>query len=93
MEKLKDVLANNAYDYNKKMIRKIQQVRSYEVELIELADFLIGAVAYAHRGLKNSAAKLELVEQMKRRSKYSLLKSTLVKEDKVNIFVWKGRQV
>lgn len=35
-----------------KMIRKIQQVRSHEVELIELADFLIGAVAYAHRGLK-----------------------------------------
>lgn len=93
VEKLKDVLANNAYDYNKKMIRKIQQVRSHEVELIELADFLIGAVAYAHRGLKTSAAKLELVEQMKRRSKYSLLKSTLVKEDKVNIFVWKGRQV
>lgn len=93
MEKLKDVLANNAYDYNKKMIRKIQQVRSHEVELIELADFLIGAVAYAHRDLKTSAAKLELVEQMKRRSKYSLLKSTLVKEDKVNIFVWKGRQV
>ena len=93
MEKLKDVLANNAYDYNKKMIRKIQQVRSHEVELIELADFLIGAVAYAHRGLKTSAAKLELVEQMKRCSKYSLLKSTLVKEDKVNIFVWKGRQV
>ena len=93
MEKLKDVLANNAYDYNKKMIRKIQQVRSHEVELIELADFLIGAVAYVHRGFNTSAAKLELVEQMKRRSKYSLLKSTLVKEDKVNIFVWKGRQV
>lgn len=34
------------------MIRKIQQVRSHEVELIELADFLIGAVAYAHRDLK-----------------------------------------
>ena len=93
VEKLKNVLANNAYDYNKKMIRKIQQVRSHEVELIELADFLIGAVAYAHRGLNTSVAKLELVEQMKQRSKYSLMKSTLVKEDKVNIFIWKGRQV
>lgn len=90
IEKLRTVLCNNAYDFDKKVVRKLQQVRSHEVELIQLADFLIGAVCYVHRGLNTSATKLEMIEQIRRRSGYSLLKNTLYKEDKVNIFVWKS---
>ena len=91
VERLRDVLCNNALDFNKNCINKIQQVKSHEVELIELSDFLIGAVMYTNRGLTTSSAKLELISQMKSKSTYSLTKSTLLRENKVNIFIWKGR--
>jgi hypothetical protein len=91
--KLREYLCSSKYDFDKKMLKKIQQVRSHEVELIQLADFLTGAVCYSNRGLTTSRAKLELIEQIKERSGYLLNKSTLYKEDKVNIFVWKEREM
>lgn len=91
VEKLQQFLCHSAYDFERKMLRKIQQVRSHEVEIVQLADFLTGAICYVHRGLESSSAKLELISQIRRRSGYSLLKSTLYKEDKMNIFVWKGK--
>lgn len=92
VEKLQDVLRNNTYDFNKEIISRVQQVRSHEVELIELADFLTGAVGYLHRGLDRSSAKLQILEKIKERSGYSLMNSTLVKEEKFNIFIWKGKK-
>lgn len=91
VDRLQEYLCNSAYDFDKNVVRRIQQVRSHEVELIQLADFLIGAVCYVHRNLQTSATKLELIEQIRKRSGYSLLKTTLYKEDKMNIFVWKGK--
>ncbi len=93
VEKLQDVLRNNHYDYKKRIIRKIQQVDSKEVEILQLTDLLTGAVSYIHRGLQGSTAKLKLIEKIKHRSGYSLLQSTLVKEDKCNIFIWRARNV
>lgn len=90
VEKLQEVLCNNHYDFNREMIQKVQQVRSDEVELVALADLLIGAVTYLHRGLDSSEAKLKLIERIKKRSGYSLLSSTLYRENKFNIFVWKS---
>lgn len=93
VNKLHEYLCNSQYDFNKKMIKKIQQVNSQHVELIQLTDFLLGAVAYTHRRLNTSTAKLSLIEQIKIRSGYSLLYTTLYKENKMNIFVWKGKEV
>ena len=90
VHKLEQVLRNDKYDYSKEIIKKVQQVRSHEVELIQLADLLTGAVAYVNRGLKTSAAKNELVEQIRYRSRYSLVKSTLIREKKFNIFIWES---
>lgn len=92
VRKLHEVLCNNAYDFDKKMINRIQQVRSHEVELIGLADFLTGAVCYLNRGLKTSSAKQHIIEKMSHRSGYSLTQSTLYMEDKVNVFIWKGNK-
>lgn len=92
VEKLQNVLCNNAYDFNKRVVRKIQQVRSHEVELVQLADFLLGAICYVHRGLRTSESKLRIIELIKERSGYSLLKTTLYKEDKMNIFIWEPRK-
>jgi len=91
--KLHEVLSNANYDFQQTIIKKFQTVRSHEVELVQLTDFLIGIVSYANRGLKTSEAKLKLVSRMKERSALSLIKSTLVKEKKVNLFKWHPYEV
>ncbi|MCX4364024.1 MAG: DUF3800 domain-containing protein, partial [Clostridia bacterium] len=55
-----------------------------------LADLLIGALSYLHRDKNTSAAKLSLIERIKARSGYNLKSSTLYRENKFNIFVWKS---
>lgn len=87
---LEQVLRNDKYDYAKEIIKKVQQVRSHEVELIQLADLLTGAVSYVNRGLSDSRAKNILIDHLKHRSKYSLTKSTLIREQKFNIFLWES---
>lgn len=89
IEKLHEVLCNNQYDFSHKMIQRVQQVSSKEVELIALADFFTGALSYFHRGLNTSTAKLKLIEKIKERSGYTLDRSTLYKEDKFNLFIWR----
>lgn len=90
ISKLHEYLCNKHYDFDRSIVKKIQQVRSHEVELIQLSDFLTGAVGYINRGLTTSNAKIEIVELIRSLSGYSLTKSTLFKENKMNIFVWKG---
>jgi hypothetical protein len=88
VDKLHEVLCNNHYDFNRKLIRKVQQVRSEEVELVALADLMIGALSYLHRNKNTSEAKLKLIERIKTRSGYNLMASTLFRENKFNIFIW-----
>ena len=65
-------------------------MRSEEVELAALADLLIGAISYIHRYKDTSEAKLKLIERIKARSGYNLKSSTLYRENKFNIFVWRS---
>lgn len=90
VEKLHEILCNNHYDFKRELIRNVQQVRSHEVELVTLADLLIGAISYLHRGIVTSEAKLKLIERIKSRSGYNLTSSTLYRESKFNVFIWKG---
>jgi|APMI01.1.fsa_nt_gi hypothetical protein len=92
VHKLEQVLRNDKYDYSKEIIKKVQQVRSHEVEILQLTDLLVGATAYVNRGLANSKAKNELINLIKHRSKYSLTKSTLLKERKFNVFIWEPQK-
>jgi hypothetical protein len=88
--KLHEVLANASADFDRRIIRRIQQVRSHEVEQIQLADLLIGAISYANRGLASNSAKVAFVRRMQERSKLSLTKTTLVRAEKVNILIWEA---
>ena len=88
VEKLHDVLSNNLYDFRREIIERVQIVRSHEVEILQLADLLIGAVSYVNRALQSSTAKLALIERMRERSGYDLTRTTLFREEKVNLFVW-----
>lgn len=88
--KLRDVLCNNMYDFRREIIRPIQTVRSHEVQILQLCDILLGAVAYVNRGLETSPAKLRLIERIKERSGYTLRQTTLLGETKVNLFHWRA---
>lgn len=92
VQKLHEVLANSQYDFDRSIIERVQQVRSHEVELLQLADLLIGALGYLHRGLKTSQAKLALVDHIKQGSKLTLLNNTLFQADKINLLVWSPQQ-
>lgn len=86
--KLHDVLCNNFYDFERNIIERVQTVRSHEIELVQLADLLIGAVSYVNRGLRTNSAKTAVIEKFKMLSGYTLVKTNLLRETKVNIFVW-----
>lgn len=92
MEKLHDILSNNICDYSREIIQKIQLVRSHEVALLQLADLLIGALVYINRGVYKSSAKKKLVEYLKEKTGYTLTKTTLLREDKFNILIWKASE-
>ena len=92
VRKLHDVLCNNMYDFERKIISRVQTVRSHEVEQLQLADLLVGAVGYANRKLDTSTAKAALVNRMQKRSGYNLDRTTLLREDKVNLFRWQAQE-
>lgn len=86
---LHNCLCNSQYDFNREAIQKIQQIRSHESELIQLADLLIGALSHLHRGVQTSAAKQALIARIRARSGYSLLQNTWYRESKFNLLVWR----
>lgn len=86
--KFHDVLCKNMYDFERKIIERVQTVHSHEVELLQLADLIIGAVAYVNRGLSGNAGKDALIARIRERSGYFLTQTTLLREEKVNLFVW-----
>jgi hypothetical protein len=88
IEKLHGVLCHNIFDFSREIIERVQSIRSDEIEQLQLADLLIGAISYCNRGVQTSQAKLALVERMRQRSRYSLTRSTLFREQKVNLFRW-----
>lgn len=92
VRKLHDVLCNSMYDFNRTIIERVQTVHSHEVEQVQMADLLIGIISYVNRSLGDSSAKVRLVERMRKRSGYALTRTTLLREEKVNIFVWKPQE-
>ena len=87
---LRDVLSNNMYDFNYKIIQKIQNVRSEDCVILQLADLLIGALGYFHREKNTNTAKINIVNLIKELSGYSLERNTLYKEEKFNLLIWQG---
>lgn len=89
--KLHDVLANSRYDFDHRMVERVQIVESHAVEQLQLADLLLGAVSYVNRGLETSSAKTGLVRRIQQRSGYDLTRTTLLREQKFNLFHWAGQ--
>jgi hypothetical protein len=90
--KMHDVLCNNLYDFNRAIVEHVQVVESHAVEQLQVADLLLGAVGYISRGLNSSSAKNALISRIKKRSCYSLIRPTLLRESKFNLFIWRGQE-
>ncbi len=88
VRKLREVLCSSLYDFDAEIVSDIQILRSEDVELMQLADLLIGAVGYVNRGRAENAGKVAVVERIKERSRLSLVRSSLVRERKMNLFRW-----
>lgn len=79
-------------EYSHELVKKIQEVRSHEIELVQLADLLIGAVGYVNRKLNSNQAKINLIDSIRQKSGYSLTSSTFLKESKFNLFHWEPQK-
>lgn len=83
------IISNYLYSFN--TLKKIQLVNSHEVELIQLCDFLLGAVSYYNRYSSN-------MKSQPKRNLCNLIADTFQVhldmtnyDKKFNIFVWEPR--
>jgi len=99
--KLERVLRNKNYDFEGRIIDRVQQMRSFESELIQMADLLIGAVGYHQRRRRGvlpsgagglNQAKLSVVDRIRRRSHKTLERSTWLRESKFNLLCWRPKE-
>ncbi len=94
VKKLREVCCNSVYDFSQKLIQRLQLIRSDEVQIMQVVDIIIGAIGYENRifpeGFVKSEAKQEIVALIKKRSGYTLKKTTLLREEKVNLLTWEA---
>jgi hypothetical protein len=91
VRKLREVLCLDKYDFTGQMIQQIRSIRSHDAQLLQIADFLLGAVSYRHRFLDSSEAKKSVVARIEHHLKRDLLQKTSLYEKKFNVFIWQPR--
>lgn len=95
-QRLHDVCCNSSYDFSAQMIKKIQPIRSQEVQIMQIVDILTGALAYTSRLFPEdhsfSSTKLYLIDKIQEYSGYDLQHTTLYRENKFNILVWESKK-
>jgi hypothetical protein len=80
VKKLEDVL-NAKFG----VFRKVQNIKSHESLILQLTDFLMGAISYVHNNQeKKNEAKVKIVEKIKHLSKDSLTSTNF--SEKLNLF-------
>ncbi len=67
-------------------IRNLQVIRSYESELMQLTDVLMGAINYKIRGLNKVTAKNNIVDKIEKFISQPLSQKTWPSEKKFNLF-------
>lgn len=92
--KLRAVCCNSMYDFSQRVIQRLQPIRSDEVQIMQIVDIIIGAIGYENRqfpdGFTKSRAKQEIIDLIKERSGYTLRKTTLLREEKINLLAWEA---
>ncbi|MBL1411533.1 DUF3800 domain-containing protein [Sphingobacterium faecale] len=83
-EKAKSLKSYLCRDYQS--VRNLQIIRSYESELMQLTDVLMGALNYKIRGLNRVTAKNNIIAKIEKHTQHNLTRSTSRDEDKFNLF-------
>lgn len=97
-KKLHEVLCNKfSVVMNNPKIKRMQPIRSEEVQIMQLVDVLIGAVGYHNRifpvDFKKSAAKEDIINLIIERSGCTLSETTGYSDNKCNLLVWDAQEV
>lgn len=80
VNRLKDIL-NTKFG----VFRNVQNIRSHESILMQLTDFMMGAISYLHNDdKKQNTAKMQIIEKIKHHSKDGLEKTNY--SEKLNLF-------
>jgi len=78
--------------YSNTYVEKIQQVRSHESELLQIADLLVGALTYANRNVSRDSAKATLISQLHQNlGDNALIKTSYLSVMKFNVLVWNAQ--
>lgn len=93
VQKLSEILCHDKYDFTSQMIRHIQNIHSKESDLMQMTDFLLGAVSYKHRGLSTNSAKEAVINGLEKGLGRPLSFSTPLREEKFNLFLFTPRKV
>lgn len=78
-------------DTNKKTIKKIQLIKSYEAPILQINDILIGALSYYYRNLSTNSIKLNIIHEIQRLYQNNFDISSSYSNTKFNIFIWKSK--
>lgn len=93
IRKLHDVLANSLHDFERQTVERVQQMRSHESEVLQIADLLIGALTYANRGLATSPAKTAIIARLNERlGPQALTRTSAFAAVKFNILMWRAQE-
>ena len=86
-----DYLRIKMSDTNKKTIKKVQPIRSYESSILQINDVLIGALSYYYRNLSRNIVKLNIINEINKLYQNTFDSSSNYNNTKFNIFIWKSR--
>ena len=86
-----DYLRIKMQDTNKKTIKKVQPIRSYEAPILQISDILIGALSYYYRNLSKNSVKLNIINEIKKLYQNDFDTSSYYSNTKFNIFIWRSR--
>jgi len=82
VQKLKEIL-NTKYG----VFRNVQNIRSHESTLMQVADFIMGAISYnLNNTSSNTSAKQSIIDKIAKHSKQELINSSTFNEKKLNLF-------
>lgn len=91
-KQLHGFLCKYAHDIEGEVIKRVQPIKSHEVQLMQITDIITGAIAYSNRCFdpqhRKSLTKLELIRLIKERSGSMLDSTSSLKNQKFNIFAW-----
>ena len=85
---LKDLLCSYSRNLEMCAVSNVQHIRSHESDLLQLADFLLGAVSSANRRVAMSETKCAVVNRISEHCRCSLTDATPPWEEKFNIFIF-----